>query len=55
MEEKHKSRIQEEFRDEVGNTTLHVLDIPDDYSYMDPELVEILLDITQPLIEQFRS
>ncbi|MCF6200352.1 MAG: phosphotyrosine protein phosphatase [Hyphomicrobiaceae bacterium] len=50
MEQKHKSRIQKEFREEIAGTPIHILDIPDDYSYMDPELVEILLEKTQPLM-----
>lgn len=39
MEEKHKSRLQAAFGRLVEHTPIHVLDIPDDYRYMDPELV----------------
>jgi predicted protein tyrosine phosphatase len=53
MEEKHKSRLVSEFRRLIENKTIHVLDIPDEYKYMDPELVEqleqsvgALLDLT---------
>jgi predicted protein tyrosine phosphatase len=42
MEEKHKSRLVAEFTDLIKNKTIHVLDIPDEYKYMDPELVEQL-------------
>jgi predicted protein tyrosine phosphatase len=42
MEEKHKSRLLAEYRSVVAHKTIHVLDIPDDYRYMDPELVEQL-------------
>lgn len=42
MEEKHKSRLLAEYRDVIGSTPIYVLDIPDDYKYMDPELVEQL-------------
>lgn len=42
MEEKHKSRLLAEHRKVIENKTIHVLDIPDDYRYMDPELVEQL-------------
>lgn len=52
MEEKHKSRIRADFRDEVTFKALHVLDIPDDYGFMDPELVEIIREKTEPLITQ---
>ena len=50
MEEKHKARIQARFRDEVRFKRLHVLDIPDEYCYMDPELVELLQAKAEPLI-----
>jgi len=42
MEEKHKSRLMAEFGRMVENKPIHVLDIPDEYRYMDPELVEEL-------------
>lgn len=42
MEEKHKSRLKAEFSRLLEGRLIHVLDIPDDYKYMDPELVEQL-------------
>ena len=39
MEEKHKSRLMAGFRRILENKRIVVLDIPDDYRYMDPELV----------------
>lgn len=42
MEEKHKSRLVAEFSPLLAGKTIHVLDIPDEYKYMDPELVEQL-------------
>lgn len=39
MEEKHKSRLKAEFNRLLDGRVIHVLDIPDDYNYMDPELV----------------
>ena len=50
MEEKHKSRIRAQFRDETRNKTIHVLDIPDDYKFMDPELIELIREKVGPLI-----
>ncbi len=52
MEEKHQSRIRAEFRDELKFKTLHVLDIPDEYGFMEPELVEIIRQKTEPMITQ---
>ena len=42
MEEKHKSRLKAEFTRLLNYKDIHVLDIPDDYQYMDSELVEIM-------------
>lgn len=42
MEQKHKSRLVAEFTRLVENKPIHVLDIPDEYKYMDPALVEEL-------------
>ncbi len=50
MEEKHKSRIRAEYRDEVRHKRMHVLDIPDDYTFMQPELIEVLQLKVEPLI-----
>ena len=40
MEEKHKFRLVAEFSRPLEHKPLHVLDIPDEYRFMDPELVE---------------
>jgi len=50
MEEKHKSRIRANFRDEIKYKEIHILDIPDEFQYMDPELIEIIKEKTEPLI-----
>jgi predicted protein tyrosine phosphatase len=44
MEQKHKNRLVAEFTRLLDHKPIHVLDIPDEYKYMDPELVEILED-----------
>ena len=44
MEDKHKSRLLAEHGQALRHKPLHVLDIPDDYRYMDPELVDLLGD-----------
>ena len=50
MEEKHASRLKAEFRQALRYKPVHVLDIPDDYQFMDPELVELLELAVTPLI-----
>ena len=42
MEQKHKNRLKTELSRLLEHTPLHVLDIPDDYKYMDEELIQIL-------------
>jgi len=40
MEKKHKQRIQEKFPQESEGKSIIVLDIQDEYQFMDKELVE---------------
>lgn len=42
MEQKHKSRLLAQFSRALQYKEMIVLDIPDDYRYMDEELIEIL-------------
>ena len=42
MENKHRSRLLVDFGRVIANKPLHVLDIPDEYQYMDPELVDLI-------------
>jgi predicted protein tyrosine phosphatase len=50
MEEEHRERLVEHHRDQIGSTPVHVLDIPDEYEYMDPELVEMLEAVVIPIL-----
>jgi len=40
MEKKHKQRIQEKYSSELSDKEMITLDIPDDYQFMDPDLIE---------------
>ncbi len=40
MEKKHKQRVSEKFREEASQKKIIVLDIEDNYHFMDAELVE---------------
>jgi len=42
MEQKHKNRIQEKYNRQEIMDKIEVLDIPDDYRFMDADLIEIL-------------
>lgn len=42
MEKRHWQRLKERFPNKTAQKDFDILDIPDDYGYMDPELVEML-------------
>lgn len=50
MENKHKSQLQARFRQDLTHKPLIVLDIADDYPYMDTELIEILTQTLEPYL-----
>ena len=51
MEDKHSSRLRATYRQELAYKPLHVLDIPDNYRYQDPELVELLTRAINDILE----
>jgi predicted protein tyrosine phosphatase len=50
MEEKHKSRLMAAHRGVLTHKDIHVLDIPDEFKYMDAELVAQLRDAVGPIL-----
>ena len=50
MEQKHRQRVAAAFPQLMRNRAIHVLDIPDDYRFMDPELVTWIEEAVAPLI-----
>ncbi|KAA1262595.1 Low molecular weight phosphotyrosine protein phosphatase [Rubripirellula obstinata] len=50
MEDKHRQRILADFPGEANFKPMHVLDIPDDYQFMDDELVELIRSAAEPII-----
>lgn len=51
METAHKRRLHEQFPDLAHDLRIEVLDIPDDYEFMDPELIELIRAGVEPLLE----
>ena len=51
MENKHRVRLRARFPDAMRHRELVVLDIPDDYRFMDPELVALLQPHVDRLFE----
>ncbi|MGC4065104.1 MAG: hypothetical protein QM784_10755 [Polyangiaceae bacterium] len=50
MEDKHRAKLIADFSTSVAHKPIHVLDIPDEYQFMDPELVEQLRDTVARLL-----
>jgi len=51
MEKKHTRRLKEKFPNKLINKQLICLDIPDEYKYMDEELIEIINSRVSEYIE----
>ncbi|MGN7979100.1 low molecular weight protein tyrosine phosphatase family protein [Microbacterium sp. 22195] len=50
MENKHKRELSRRFMRHLDHVRVAVLGIPDDYDFMDPDLVEILLRRVPPFL-----
>lgn len=51
MERKHRSILVERFGEALTGRAIHCLDIPDEYGFMDPELVRILQGAMAEFVE----
>jgi predicted protein tyrosine phosphatase len=50
MENKHRERVRADFPGESNFKPMHALDIPDDYQFMDDDLVELIKSAVGPII-----
>lgn len=50
MEKYHKERLEEKFEFALTMKEVIILDISDNYKYMEPELIELLKDSIDPYI-----
>jgi predicted protein tyrosine phosphatase len=50
MEKKHKNRLLASYSEELVDKVIHVLDIPDEYQYMDTALIEELEARVTPIL-----
>lgn len=55
MERDHKKRLQQKFSSDVLNKEMIVLDIPDEYQYMDEALVEVLNETILPYLDNLSA
>lgn len=51
MEKRHKERLKEKFPDEIKNKKIVILDIEDNYQYMDAELIETIRKSVEPYLD----
>ena len=51
MEKKHKQRLMRGFQSSIDQQEIIVLDIPDNYQYMDEELIALLEDSVNYYLE----
>jgi len=52
MEKEHRSRLRQQFPQESAEVEILVLDIPDDYRYLDPELISMLRDQVEAVLQE---
>ncbi|MNW17418.1 hypothetical protein D3C71_2166010 [compost metagenome] len=50
MEKAHRNRLSQKFRAHLGGKRVICLDIPDDYDYMDPTLMQLLKRKVTPFL-----
>jgi predicted protein tyrosine phosphatase len=55
MEKRHKQRLTEKFPDLISEKPIFILDIPDDYEYMDLELIDILKSSVELYLDNVRE
>lgn len=51
MENKHRAIIKAKFGRSAEYAVIHVLGIPDDYRYMDEDLVDLVDDLVRPFLD----
>jgi len=52
MEDKHQQRLLAQYPGEMKFKELHVLDIPDNFKFMDSELVEEIRSVVDPILDR---
>jgi len=50
MENEHRKRLRQDFREAIADKEVIVLDIPD-MPFMDPQLIELLRERVEPVID----
>lgn len=53
METKHFQQLQKRFGEVIGRDCCHVLDIPNEYEYLDSELIALIQQSVEPILNKF--
>ncbi len=53
MEQSHRTKLSKNFQPWLKNKRIVCLDIPDEYEYMEPDLIELLKKKVLPLLGTF--
>ena len=54
METKHFQQLRKRFSEAINSDCCHVLDIPDEYEYLDSELIALIRQSVEPILTKFR-
>ena len=52
METRHLQQLRKRFGAAIGRDQCHILDIPDEYGFMDSELIELLRQSVEPILNK---
>ncbi|HTL97438.1 MAG TPA: low molecular weight protein tyrosine phosphatase family protein [Holophagaceae bacterium] len=55
MEKAHRTKLSKKFRPFLTSQSVICLDIPDEYTYMEPALIELLESKVGPFLTRFRD
>ncbi|WP_210712106.1 MULTISPECIES: low molecular weight protein tyrosine phosphatase family protein [Pseudomonas] len=50
METRHREKLRKRFKAQLNNQQIVCLNIPDDYDFMDPELIQLLRQKVPPFL-----
>ena len=53
METKHFQQLRKRFGEAIGRDCCHVLDIPDEYEYLDSELIALIQQSVESILNKF--
>ena len=55
MEKKHRQQLQQRFPEIYSQKEIIVLDIPDEFQFMDEELIQMIRNSVNPFLSEFNQ